>query len=164
MEAFRQFYQLYGAELTVFAFIFALLALFITVFQSIRGHRQAGGPGADEESARQSTLITGLRRLTQQNSDRITTLEQTVTDLQAALARKAGRIGIVRFNPFHETGGDQSFSVAFLDDEGNGIVITSLYSRDGTRVYAKPIQNGQSPYPLMDEEVEALRRAQGKAL
>lgn len=162
MEAFRQFYQLYGAELTALAFIFALFALVITLVQSIRWRRQTDRPRSAQEAEKQSTLIIGLRRLLEQNSDRITSLEQTVADLQAALARKAGHVGIVRFNPFQETGGDQSFSVAFLDDEGNGVVITSLYSRDGTRVYAKPIQNGQSPYPLMDEEIEALRRARGE--
>lgn len=70
------------------------------------------------------------------------------------------KVGIVRFNPFQDMGSDQSFSVALLDSENNGVVITSLFSRSGTRIYAKPIENKQSKYQLIDEEIEAIRKAQ----
>jgi N-methylhydantoinase A/oxoprolinase/acetone carboxylase beta subunit len=69
------------------------------------------------------------------------------------------KIGIVRFNPFKEVGGDQSFSIALLDGNDNGVVITSLYSREGNRVYGKPIKNGKSEYLLSEEEKEAIERA-----
>jgi len=69
------------------------------------------------------------------------------------------KIGIVRFNPFKEIGGDQSFSIALLDGNDSGIVITSLYSREGNRVYGKPIKNGQSEYLLSVEEKEAIEKA-----
>jgi hypothetical protein len=69
------------------------------------------------------------------------------------------RIGIVRFNPFSGVGGDQSFSIALLDGDNNGITITSLYGKEGNRVYAKPIEGGKSQYQLSDEEQEAIRRA-----
>ncbi len=67
--------------------------------------------------------------------------------------------GIVRFNPFSNTGGDQSFCIALADGTGQGVVITSLHAREGTRIYAKPLVNWGSPYPLTDEEREAIRRA-----
>ncbi len=160
METFRQLYQVYGAELTALALFLSTLALIGVAVQNFRRRRQPVSADGMKDAPRQSTLLTGLRRQVQQNSERVAALERALEALQAASARKAGRIGVVRFNPFHETGGDQSFSVALLDDEGNGVVITSLFSRDGTRIYAKPVENGQSPYPLADEEVEALRRAQ----
>jgi hypothetical protein len=69
------------------------------------------------------------------------------------------RVGIVRFNPFKETGGDQSFSIAVLDANDNGFIITSLYGREANRVYAKPINNGTSSYSLSKEEKEALDKA-----
>ena len=69
------------------------------------------------------------------------------------------RVGIVRFNPFKETGGDQSFSIAVLDANNNGFIITSLYGREANRVYAKPINNGTSSYSLSKEEKEALDKA-----
>ena len=69
------------------------------------------------------------------------------------------KIGIVRFNPFKEVGGNQSFSVALLDGDDSGVVITSLYTREGNRVYGKPIKAGVSDYLLSAEEKEAIEKA-----
>ena len=69
------------------------------------------------------------------------------------------KIEILRYNPFSEIGGNQSFSVVLLDGNNDGAVITSIYSRDGNRVYAKPIKNGVSKYSLSEEEKEVLSRA-----
>lgn len=70
------------------------------------------------------------------------------------------KVAMIRFNPFNETGGNQSFSVAILDGNDCGIVISSLFSRNENRVYGKPIKNGVSEFPLTDEEKEAIRLAQ----
>ena len=69
------------------------------------------------------------------------------------------KIGIVRFNPFKEIGGDQSFSIAFLDGNNSGAVITSLYSREGNRVFGKPVEKGKSQYLLTEEEKKAIEQA-----
>jgi len=69
------------------------------------------------------------------------------------------KVGIIRFNPFSEVGGNQSFSIAFLDGNDSGVVITSLYTRTENRVYGKPIKNGQSEYLLSGEEREAIEKA-----
>lgn len=69
------------------------------------------------------------------------------------------KVGIVRFNPFKEIGGEQSFSIAVLDANDNGIVITSHYGREANRVYAKPIEKGTSKYQLSKEENEAISEA-----
>jgi len=68
-------------------------------------------------------------------------------------------MGVVRFSAFEDTGGDQSFSLALIDGGGDGVVISALYARDATRVYAKPIQRWASPRPLTGEEEQALGRA-----
>lgn len=73
------------------------------------------------------------------------------------------KIGIVRFNPFKEIGGNQSFSIAVLDRNNNGFVITSHYGRETNRVYAKPIERGQSKYQLSGEERRAIEKAIKKA-
>lgn len=70
------------------------------------------------------------------------------------------KVGIIRFNPFKEVGGDQSFSVALLDKNDSGVVITSHYSREGNRVYGKPVDKGQSKYLLSKEEKEVINKAQ----
>ena len=73
-------------------------------------------------------------------------------------------LGIVRFNPFHDAGGDQSFAVALVDGRGNGIVLSSLHARDVTRVYAKPLQIWESSHSLTDEERRAIDLAQQQEL
>lgn len=69
------------------------------------------------------------------------------------------KVGFLRYNPFSGTGGDQSFSIALLDQNNNGFVITSIYSGDGTRVYAKSIKNGGSEYSLSSEENNVIKKA-----
>lgn len=100
---------------------------------------------------------------------RIEELEKRVQELQSDLEgykemmRSAlTSVGIIRFNPFHEVGSDQSFSVALLDQEQNGFVLTSHYLQEANRVYAKPIKKGKSEYPLSQEEQEAIERALNK--
>ncbi len=68
-------------------------------------------------------------------------------------------VGLVRFSPFHDTGGDQSFALALLDGRGDGVVLTGLHSRHDSRLYAKPIEGGSSSYSLTTEEREAMSRA-----
>jgi hypothetical protein len=70
-------------------------------------------------------------------------------------------VGVVRFNPYHDTGGDYSFAVALLDAAGAGVVISGLYHRDRCRVYAKPVSGWDSSYKLTDEEKDAIDRARG---
>ena len=65
---------------------------------------------------------------------------------------------MVRFNPFEDTGGQQSFALAMLDARGSGVVISSLHSRQATRVYLKQITEGKSDTQLGNEEAEAIRQ------
>lgn len=91
---------------------------------------------------------------------RVEELEGQQTELREAMQRAIQRVGLVRFNPFADTGGDQSFSIALLDGEGDGLVVSSLFSRNDTRVFAKPVQRGQSKYHLTEEEQQAISLAQ----
>jgi hypothetical protein len=81
--------------------------------------------------------------------------------IEAAVRRSIQRVGLVRFNPFEDTGGNQSFALALLDAAGTGVVVSSLHSRTGTRVYAKAITDGRSDGALSEEESAALRQAIG---
>lgn len=84
-----------------------------------------------------------------------------IAKVSKKMQRSIQRIGIVRYNPFgkNDTGGNQSFSIALLDDDNNGFVITSMHAREGTRVYAKPVLDGKSTNTLSNEEVEAIKKA-----
>jgi len=65
--------------------------------------------------------------------------------------------GVVRFNPFPGEGGNQSFSIALVDQEKNGVVITNFYTKDGNRIYGKPVKQGSSEYALSKEEKQAIK-------
>lgn len=73
------------------------------------------------------------------------------------------KFAVVRFNPFKDTGGNQSFSIALLDGKNNGLTITALYTREGTRVYAKSVTDKKSKsFPLTEEEKQAIEIASGE--
>jgi hypothetical protein len=71
------------------------------------------------------------------------------------------KIGLERFNPFSDTGGSQSFTMAILDGHDNGLVMTSLYARTGNRWYVKEVRSGKGKeYDLSKEELRAIHNAQ----
>lgn len=83
---------------------------------------------------------------------------QQLAKIAAASLQKTA---IVRFNPFKNTGGDQSFALALLDNHDCGMLLTSIHSREGTRVYIKPVTYGNSDHALSREERQALQAARG---
>ncbi|MEW6724978.1 MAG: DUF4446 family protein [Bacillota bacterium] len=104
-------------------------------------------------------LGNDLRRLEGALNDADRRLDGVNRRLDQALQR----VGVVRFNAYDDTGSDLSFAIALLDAQHNGVVISSLFGRHESRIYAKPIQTGESTYLLSDEEREALRRAKVNA-
>lgn len=76
------------------------------------------------------------------------------------LRKSVDRAELVRFNAFDNMGSDLSFSLALLNQEGDGVVLSSINSREESRVYAKPITSGQSTYHLSNEEKQVLDKAQ----
>ena len=68
-------------------------------------------------------------------------------------------VGMIRFNPFYQEGGNQSFSLALLDGEGTGVVVTSLYTKEGNRVYSKSVKKGLSEYSLSVEEEKVIKES-----
>jgi len=93
---------------------------------------------------------------------RLDALEQGVAEVTAALPSTVQSVSIVRFNPFPEMGGNMSFSMALLDARANGVVISVLNDRQGSRIYGKPVEGGISPQKLSDEEQKAIGLARGR--
>lgn len=113
-----------------------------------------GHSGADLEAA----LREFVARL-EQIERAAQAMDHRVTDLEVKQPYMVQHIGVVRFNPFMDKGGDQSFVVAILDDHADGAVVSALHGRNDVRVYAKPVIGGQSTYTLSAEEKEAIARA-----
>lgn len=87
-------------------------------------------------------------------------LSRKCSNLEEVLRVCVQKVGIVRFNAFEDTGSDLSFAIALLDSNNNGVVLSSIFGRNDSRTYAKPIAAGQSSYFLTEEEKIALRKAQ----
>ena len=96
--------------------------------------------------------------------NRVRLLERRLRRLPAgapepATPRAVQQVGLVRYQAYHDVGGDHSFALALLDSAGTGVVVNSLYHRDRCRVYAKPVRGWQSGITLTDEEKEAIEQA-----
>jgi hypothetical protein len=90
---------------------------------------------------------------------RLESCGEVLQDIAEVLNTAVRGVGVVRFNAFQDTGSDLSFAVALLDAGENGVVLSSIYGREESRAYAKPVKAGRSPYQLSGEEQEAIRRA-----
>lgn len=163
MADFDRLFAAYGPLVTALLVmaVLALLVMHIRLQASVgrmRHHYQrlvrSGGASLEE------VLDKHLDQM-DQTAEKVEQLDHLCRGIEQQLQRAVQRVGLVRFNPFSDTGGDQSFSIALLDGENDGLVISSLFSRSETRVFAKPVQNGQSKYNLTAEEDEAIQLAGG---
>ena len=150
----------------VVGLIVVVLALVLAVVGLIRRARKLGRRlesitrGSDEGSL-EAVLGTHLERVRQVVHD-VDTLAARTAVIERDLIGSLGRVGLVRFNPFEDTGGNQSFALALLDGRGDGFIVSSLHARTGTRLYAKAVAGGASETALSEEESEALRQALAK--
>ncbi len=105
--------------------------------------------------------VKGLREVVEileKTNHKIEELSQRISELEKDNERIL-TAGVVRYNAFSQTGGNQSFSLALIDEEESGFVVTSLYRDDKSRIFIKPIEEGKSEYKLSPEEKKAINRA-----
>lgn len=100
-------------------------------------------------------VVEAVRSFKQENN----LIAQKLDELTTDGLKHIQRVEIVRYNPYNDTGGDQSFSVVLIDGKLNGLLITSLHSRSGTRIYTKIIKSGKSDLELSKEERDLLDKA-----
>ena len=93
------------------------------------------------------------------HSQAIENIHKVIASMQQESEGYVQKVGTVRFNPFSDTGGEQSFSLGLLDKRDNGVILTGLHTRERTRVYVKPIAAGKSKIDLSKEEAKALQLA-----
>jgi hypothetical protein len=105
-------------------------------------------------------LNTEIKTLNKFRSDTLLYL----TDAEKRLKRSVQAVETIRFNPFKGTGagGNQSFATAFLNENGDGVVLSSLYSRERVSIFSKAIEKMQAGFELSEEEKEALTKAKEK--
>ena len=145
---FYFFLGLLALDAAILAWIFILRVNFKKIF----GGSPAGGVNLEK-------ILLELRENQNISAVNFEELKKRTEILEEALPKNLRKIGLVRYNPFSGAGGDQSFTLALLNEKNDGLVISSLYGREMNRVYAKPIANGASQYQLTDEEKEAIQNA-----
>lgn len=136
------------------------LGLAIAAFMQTKTLKQrfSAALGGVDTNSLESTLAEHLTRV-EAVDRRLTELNTEYQRLSITNSLASQKISIVRFNPFGDTGGDQSFALAVLDAQDSGYVLTSIHGRQGTRVYVKPVDYGKSKYTLSEEEQQALDQA-----
>lgn len=160
-----QISQAYATVVLVLGLVL-LLSLFLHLFLfwrlarlNWRYHQLLGG--LTEGKPLEEILLTHFKNV-QLALERVKDLEIECKKLEQVTRLCVQKVGVVRFNAFPDTGSDLSFAVALLDQAGDGVVLSSLYGRHESRVYAKPVQRGVSTYHLTDEEKAAINKALGK--
>lgn len=138
-----------------------ILSLHIRLYKFTKGYKQItrGRKGEDLEG-----LLTSYLNTVEENVGRISDFEERMKKLEKRTELALQKVGIVRYNAFSEMGSDQSFSLALLDQNDDGFVITGIFGREDTVTYAKPIEKGTSRYPLSAEEIQAIDRAMKKGI
>ena len=86
-------------------------------------------------------------------------IKRNIEDIRALLQQAITKVAVVRFRDFEDMGSDLSYAVAMLDSDNNGVIMSSIFGREDSRSYVKPITAGKSSYPMTDEEEDALKQA-----
>jgi hypothetical protein len=133
------------------------LTLLFSAMSQGRRSREPRGPIHLDDALR--GILEGQARQIQRLEQVVRALNATDRNQQALIEGAVRHVGLLRYDAFEDVGGRLSFSCALLDDHGSGVVVTSINGRQDTRVYAKPITEGRSPYNLSVEEEEAIRQA-----
>jgi hypothetical protein len=142
--------------LSVSALILSLVSIFL--FYKIYAVLKILKTSEDKRSI--NDILSGLDSHLKESKMSLTELQKTVKDHQHLSLNNLQKIGFIRFNPFTNTGGDQSFILAILNGHNDGFVISSLHSRDQTRTFAKPIKDGKGEkFELSKEEKLAIDKA-----
>jgi hypothetical protein len=105
-------------------------------------------------------VLTNIMHHHKKTKEGIASLVTRCDRIEEESSNHLQRIGLLRFNPFNDTGGDQSFILSLVDKHDTGVIITALYSRSGTRWFAKSVKDGKGvEHALSEEERKALKRA-----
>lgn len=146
--------------LTMTVLIFIALLVFIAINMKLsRMNKRYKSLMQGMEGANLEALLHGHIEEVRQVSDKVSRLSRQCDELNIISKSAVQRVGVVRFNAFDDTGSDLSFAIALLDGQDNGVVISSLFGRSESRVYAKPVVKAESSYLLTAEEKEALQKA-----
>ena len=151
-----------GAFVGVIVLLFVLVMVLFVRLSSLRSLYEKMMVGEESGQSMEKMLLNHIeetRRVAEENAK----LREENARIDALLKTAITRVGVVRFSAFQDMGSDLSYAVAMLDAFNNGVVFSSIFAREDSRSYVKPIDNGKSMYTLTKEEEQALKNAIGSA-
>ena len=143
------------------AVIVLLLVLVLYLFvrlSSLKSLYQKMMRGEESGESMEKMLLSHIeetRRVSEENAR----LREENARIDALLQTAVTRVGVVRFSAFQDMGSDLSYAVALLDAHNNGVVFSSIFAREDSRSYVKPIEDGRSTYTMTKEEEQAVKDA-----
>ncbi|MCX7928628.1 MAG: DUF4446 family protein [Patescibacteria group bacterium] len=145
--------------------IYLIIALFVCIavlgFLLFRMHAFFRVLSKDVKGQNLIDLLEQIIKRIDKSESRLSELSKQLSLVKSDQRKCLQRVGYIRFNPFNDMGGDQSFCLTLLNGELDGIIITSLHSRNMTRIYLKPVKDGKSNFILSKEEKKSLEIAIG---
>jgi hypothetical protein len=158
LSAYPEYWMLGFSGLLILMLIIFLVTIrqFSKVAKQYKGLMKGmGGKNLEE-------LLFSYAQEVRAAMERTGKVEDRCAYLEKVAVQSVQRVAVVRFNAYDNTGSDLSFAIALLDQNNDGVVVSSLYGREESRTYAKPINGRKSSYALTDEELQAISKAQGK--
>lgn len=141
------------------AFLFLVFLVWNILLQIRLRHHNDNFPSEEKMESLNKNISESAKNIKLLDKD-IQELFNISNQINILALKSLHRVGMIRFNPFKDVGGDQSFSLALLNAKNSGFTISSLYTREGTRIYCKAILNGKAEkHPLTQEEEKAIQIA-----
>ncbi len=147
-----------GALAGIIALLLVLVIVLFVRLSSLRSLYEKMMRGEESGQSMEKMLLGHIeetRRVAEENAK----LREENARIDALLKTAITRVGVVRFSAFQDMGSDLSYAVALLDAHNNGVVFSSIFAREDSRSYVKPIENGKSTYTMTKEEEQALKNA-----
>jgi hypothetical protein len=148
-----------NTRLEIILFIVAGLLLLLDIFWIIKTERRLQKFFLGKKAKDLEDTISDLEKDIAILKKAKANTEMELKEVNAKLRKSVRGLETIRFNPFPDQGSNQSFAIGMLNEEGDGLVLSSLYSRERMSVFAKPIKRGGSEYGLSEEEKKVLEKA-----
>ena len=145
-------------SITILIYILSGIIIILLVWIMIIEHRLQKFFRGSKARDLEEVMIYLNKQLIELKGGHKETIEH-LKNVDSRLDKSIRNIEMIRFNPFLDAGSNQSFAISFLNDEGNGVVMSSLYARDRMSIFAKPIEKGKSKFELSSEEKEVLEKS-----
>jgi hypothetical protein len=157
--------QIINEQISLVVFAATVILLVLVIIQIVQGSKlrkmrrkyeaMMSGNGVEDLESLLIDLKNQSERLEEEQREHKAVIEAAQTKMRGMKSK----VAMKRYNAFGERGNDLSFSMAILDDNSNGIVLTSLHNRENSYIYSKPLEGGNSQYPLSPEEKEVIALA-----